>query len=55
MAKKIDRKIVGYSVYKPDIPTPEKTPDSNVVEMHEKLVRPQELTGSTYKIKVPSS
>ena len=55
MAIKIDRKIVGYSVYKPDIPTPEKTPVSNVVEMHEKLERPQELTGSTYKIKVPSS
>ena len=55
MVIKIDRKIVGYSVDKPNIPAAEKTPGSNVVEMHEKLVRPQELTGSTYKIKVPSS
>jgi hypothetical protein len=55
MAIKIDRKIVGYKVSKPDNPAAGQDPVSNVVEMHEKLERPPELTGATYKIKVPSS
>jgi hypothetical protein len=55
MARKISRQIVGYSVGKPGHSATEGQKPSNVVEMHEKLERPHELTGSTYKIKVPSS
>lgn len=58
MAIKIDKKIVGYRV---KTTTPEKTEDSehesatNVIQMHEKLERPEVLLGSTYKIKTPLS
>jgi hypothetical protein len=53
MTIKIDQKITGYEVAKKDEP---KRPDSgvsNVVQMHEKLERPEVLVGSTYKIKTP--
>lgn len=50
MSNKIDQKIVGYKVV-------DKT-EEPVVEaqtMHENLVRPNCLTGTTYKIKTPQS
>lgn len=50
MTIKIDKKITGYEVVKPEEP---KRADSNVVHMHEKLERPEMLLGSTYKIKTP--
>ena len=50
MAIKINDKITGYEVVKNEEP---KTPESNVVHMHEKLERPDLLEGSTYKIKTP--
>jgi hypothetical protein len=57
MAIKIDKKITGYEVAKKDEP---KRADanaasamSNVVQMHEKLERPEMLIGSTYKLKTP--
>jgi hypothetical protein len=56
---KVDKKIVGYSVVKEDEPEQEKAAieevkaESNVVQMHEKLERPDMLIGSTYKIKTP--
>ena len=64
MAIKISRKIKGYSVQKPEdakkdaVPAVAPvavaaTPDSNIVQMHEKLERPEVLIGSTYKIKSP--
>ena len=64
MAIKISRKIKGYSVQKPEDAKKEAaaaaapvvvaaTPDSNIVQMHEKLERPEVLIGSTYKIKSP--
>src|SRR5688572_18742436 len=66
MAIKISRKIKGYSVQKPEDAKREAaaaaaaapivvaaTPESNIVQMHEKLERPEVLIGSTYKIKSP--
>ncbi len=69
MTVKIEKKIVGYDVASAEEaaasveePTPaqESTPlvedpFSNVIQMHEKLERPDHLVGSTYKIKTPLS
>ena len=59
MTKKIDKKIVDYSVTKAaqtagavDGAPVEGT---NVVHMHERLKRPDMLLGSTYKISTPLS
>ncbi|MCZ6577326.1 MAG: NrdJb [Acidiferrobacterales bacterium] len=50
MTIKIDKKITGYEVVKDD---GGETAESNVIQMHEKLERPDVLLGSTYKIKTP--
>lgn len=50
MPIKIEQKIAGYEVVKNEEP---KRPESNVVQMHEKLERPEVLLGSTYKMKTP--
>lgn len=68
MSTKIEKKIVGYDVVKPEDKQesePEQvikeTIDSDIreqakiVQMHEKVVRPEMLIGSTYKIKTPVS
>ncbi|OED40648.1 NrdJb [Chromatiales bacterium (ex Bugula neritina AB1)] len=54
MTIKIDHKIVGYSVTKPD-PTldPGQLPAAEIIQMHEALKRPDKLIGSTYKLKTP--
>ncbi len=65
MTIKIEKKITGYSVVKPDearaasaeapvivVETQAATPD-NVIQMHEKLERPELLAGTTYKVKTP--
>lgn len=56
---KIAKKIVGYSVAKPeekdnkvDLKV-ESSADSNVVRMHERMERPELLRGTTYKVKPP--
>jgi hypothetical protein len=63
MAIKIDNKIVSYEVVKEDeddmaaeaaLKAPEQK-DSKVIQMHEKLERPDMLLGSTYKVKTPLS
>jgi len=56
MVKEIKSKIVGYEVVKQEQPAvvPEQ-PESNVVQMHESVERPEMLLGSTYKIKTPLS
>ncbi|MCS5587995.1 MAG: NrdJb [Porticoccaceae bacterium] len=57
MTKKIDQKIVGYKVASEE-QTSEATAaeaESNIVQMHEKVSRPEALAGSTYKIKTPLS
>ena len=69
MTVKIEKKIVGYDVASAEeaaasveepAPAQESTPlvedpFSNVIQMHEKLERPDHLVGSTYKIKTPLS
>ncbi len=61
MAIKIEKKIMKYGVVKDEqqvengrSPEPEQA-GSNVVQMHEKLERPEMLLGSTYKVKTPLS
>ena len=56
----IDKKIVKYAVAKDEdkakpAPEPERSNESNVIRMHEKLERPEVLIGSTYKVKTPVS
>ena len=70
MSVKIDQRIVDYNVIKPEakgagstsrtepLPGPPATLDpvqDRVVQMHEKVVRPEMLVGNTYKIKTPVS
>jgi hypothetical protein len=54
MTTKIDSKIVGYNVIKPDPNLePGSLPAAEVIQMHEALQRPDKLIGSTYKLKTP--
>nr|WP_199045492.1 NrdJb [Dyella sp. ASV24] len=65
MAIKIEKKIKGYNVVKPEDkaasaaapaaqPAASKeAPKAEVIQMHESLERPETLVGSTYKIKSP--
>ena len=66
MTIKITRKIKSYSVQKPEDKAKEAAAaavavqafaaaeqESNIVQMHEKVERPEVLIGSTYKIKSP--
>lgn len=72
MAVKIDKKIKGYAVVKPEDKAKEaaqgasvaretveselQAPDkrvADVIQMHERIERPEVLIGSTYKIKSP--
>jgi hypothetical protein len=57
MAIKIDKKIVAYSVVKPDdtSPVPASGPAQAVQQMHESVARPEVLPGATYKVKTPLS
>jgi len=64
MTIRIEQKIAGYEVAKPDEKT-QATPEkkaaaepkqkADVIRMHEKLERPDRLVGSTYKVKTPVS
>ncbi|WP_028770019.1 NrdJb [Silanimonas lenta] len=63
MAIKITKKIKAYSVATPEdaakaaspVPaaTPAPAPSAEIIQMHEKLERPEVLVGATYKIKSP--
>jgi hypothetical protein len=66
MAIKISKKIKGYSVQKPEdkakeaaasvaapVATVTELPTADIIQMHEKVERPEVLIGSTYKIKSP--
>jgi hypothetical protein len=67
MAIEINKKIVGYDVVDEGRPVQEKpaeelsenkdsgTASAEIIQMHEKLERPEMLFGSTYKIKTPQS
>ncbi len=64
---RIEKKIIKYSVAKPEKDEPDAPPavddaaassevsESKVIRMHERLERPPVLLGSTYKIKTPVS
>jgi len=59
MSIKINKRIVGYELVKeeeskPGSP-PAASPAADVIQMHERLERPEVLLGSTYKIKTPLS
>ena len=64
MAVRIDKKIKGYAVVKPEdkaaraepvqrASAEAELPAGNVIQMHERIERPEVLIGSTYKIKSP--
>ena len=66
MAVKIDKKIKGYAVLTPEdrakeaakvetaaAPAAEPKATADVIQMHERVERPEVLIGSTYKIKTP--
>src|SRR5690606_33763541 len=66
MAVKIDKKIKGYSVVRPEDKAAAAKADAvprvqaeaelamaDIIQMHEKIERPEVLVGSTYKIKSP--
>lgn len=57
MATKIDKNIVDYSVKRRSDtpPAPERPAKAEVIQMHERLERPEVLVGSTYKVKTPLS
>ena len=53
MVKKIDKKIVAYKVRTKDEPQEALAPQDDVVHMHETVLRPERLMGTTYKLKTP--
>jgi hypothetical protein len=56
MTLKIDKKIVRYSVVKPDETAPAPGGAAPAVQqMHESVARPDVLPGATYKVKTPLS
>lgn len=61
MSIKIEQKIVGYAVEKEQddkqsaADAKQAAPVSKIIQMHEKLQRPEMLLGSTYKVKTPLS
>jgi hypothetical protein len=61
MTIKISEKITEFSVVRASVEEAEApigtedSGESNVIQMHEKLTRPEMLLGSTYKIKTPLS
>ncbi|MBI5619301.1 MAG: NrdJb [Gammaproteobacteria bacterium] len=56
MSIKIEKKITGYEVLpEAERAAPPPEPKAEIIQMHEKLERPETLLGSTYKIKTPLS
>jgi hypothetical protein len=61
MTIKIGNRITGYAVASPDQPAPaprpatsaQSPPGAEIIQMHEKVERPDVLLGSSYKIKSP--
>ena len=62
MAVRIEKKIKGYAVVTAEDkakeavaaqPVAAPAPEDNVIQMHERIERPEVLIGSTYKIKSP--
>jgi len=55
MATQIDKKIVKYNVIKEDEQQADSPVKPAIEQMHEKVERPEVLSGRTYKVKTPLS
>ena len=56
MAIKINQKIIDYGIEsREETHTAPPRPKADVIQMHEKIERPEMLLGSTYKIRTPLS
>ena len=56
MAIKISQKIIDYGIEsREEAPAAPPRPKADVIQMHEKIERPEMLLGSTYKIRTPLS
>ena len=56
MAIKISQKIIDYGIEsREEAPAVPPRPKADVIQMHEKIERPEMLLGSTYKIRTPLS
>ncbi|MCB1865852.1 MAG: NrdJb [Chromatiales bacterium] len=59
MSIKIEQKIVDYGVVRDEPQAPaapkEERPRADVIQMNERLERPERLEGTTYKVKTPNS
>jgi len=63
MTIKIEKKIIGYDLVNDKTVSTDKQSDTaaepkstvNIVQMHERVARPEMLLGSTYKLKTPGS
>jgi len=53
MAVKIDKKIVGYSVLDKNVQEKEDAQPAEIFQLGDPLSRPDQITGSTYKVKTP--
>jgi len=53
MAVKINKKIVGYSVLNKEAIKKEGTKPAEIFQLGDPLSRPDQITGSTYKVKTP--
>jgi hypothetical protein len=53
MAKKIEKKIVGYAVQDKKQEVKVKKEDAEIVQIGEPLGRPEHISGFTYKVKTP--
>ena len=53
MAVKINKKIVGYSVLDKENEKKEETQPAEIFQLGDPLSRPDQITGSTYKVKTP--
>ncbi len=53
MAKKIEKKIVGYAVQDKKQEVKVKREDAEIVQIGEPLGRPEHISGFTYKVKTP--
>jgi len=60
MSIKIEKKITSYEVVNDEAksasqeaPKTETNPEDNIIHMHERVERPDNLLGSTYKVKTP--
>ena len=53
MAVKINKKIVGYSVLNNDTEDKTEAQPAEIFQLGDPLSRPDQITGSTYKVKTP--